>query len=766
MSSSPTTTAERPARPRRLPGPARLGVLLLAVLACALGFGATPASAHAALTATDPADGAVLPTQPQRVTLTFSEGVLVSDDSVRVLDPRGRRVDDGEPDHRDGESSTMSVALRAGLPDGTYTVAWQAVSEDSHPVGGAFTFSIGAPSATTVSVPTTAEPDPTVDTLYGVGRYAAYAGLVLLVGGCVFAAACRSSKPVERVAAAGWATLFAATVLLLLLRSPYTGGDTLGAALDLGRLDEVLSTKPGAALLARLLLLGAAAGFLAVLFGPYARQRAKATARRELTVGLGVGGAVLAAGLGATWAMAEHASVGIQPWLAMPVDVAHLLAVGVWLGGLVALLVTLRAGEPVPGTAVRRFSRLAFGSVLALVVTGLYQSWRQVGDWSALTGTEYGRWLLVKVALVAVLVGLAAGSRRWTARLTDAPEPEPAPPGKAARNKATKTRAKAPKGAARDAAAREAAEPTATTPGGDARGADAREAGAQEADAPVPGAVSAASGAADAPRRVGAGAGLRTSDTTVDPRGRADDGGSGAGTGRSESTGRHDGAGRGDGTGRHDGAGRSDGARAGRRHDRAGSTASDPVRAAQLARQRAAVDRTAGLRRRDADAERSGLRRAVAVETAVAVVLLAVTTVLTGTQPGRAEAAQAAARAGAAGPAAGPVTVTVPYDTGTESGRGTAELTVDPARKGANTIHLYLKDRAGRAVDLAELKLSFTLRKQDIGPLVVPLRHLSTGHWSVDRFQLPMAGSWQLSLTVRTSDIDQVTEVKTVKVSP
>ncbi|WFB08401.1 copper resistance protein CopC/CopD [Streptomyces sp. LX-29] len=738
MSSSPTTTTERPARPRRLPGPARLGVLLLAVLACALGFGATPASAHAALTATDPADGAVLPTQPQRVTLTFSEGVLVSDDSVRVLDPRGRRVDDGEPDHRDGESSTMSVALRAGLPDGTYTVAWEAVSEDSHPVGGAFTFSIGAPSATTVSVPTTAEPDPTVDTLYGVGRYAAYAGLVLLVGGCVFAAACRSSKPVERVAAAGWATLFAATVLLLLLRSPYTGGDSLGAALDPGRLDEVLSTKPGAALLARLILLGAAAGFLAVLFGPYARQRTKAAARRELTVGLGVGGAVLAAGLGATWAMAEHASVGIQPWLAMPVDVAHLLAVGVWLGGLVALLVTLRAGEPVPGTAVRRFSRLAFGSVLVLVVTGLYQSWRQVGGWSALTGTEYGRWLLVKVALVAVLVGLAAGSRRWTARLTDAPEPEPAPPGKGARNKATKTRAKAPK-----AAVREAAAPTATTPGVGTRAAGAPGPG-------TPGVGSATSGAADAPRHVRAGAGLRTADT----RGRADDGGSGDGTDR------HDGTGRGDGTGR------SDGARAGRRRDRAGAAAGDPVRAAQLARQRAAVDRTVGLRRRDADAERSGLRRAVAVETAVAVVLLAVTTVLTGTQPGRAEAAQAAARAGAAGPAAGPVTVTVPYDTGTKSGRGTAELTVDPARKGANAIHLYLKDRAGRAVDVAELKLSFTLRKQDIGPLVVPLRHLSTGHWSVDRFQLPMAGSWQLSLTVRTSDIDQVTEVKTVKVSP
>src|SRR5262249_42712235 len=67
------------------------------------------------------------------------------------------------------------------------------------------------------------------------------------------------------------------------------------------------------------------------------------------------------------------------------------------------------------------FSALAFGSVLTLVATGIYQSWRQLGSWSALTATGFGQLLLVKVGLVAVIVLIAASSRRWTGRLADAP---------------------------------------------------------------------------------------------------------------------------------------------------------------------------------------------------------------------------------------------------------------------------------------------------------------------------------------------------------
>ncbi|MBO0652431.1 copper resistance protein CopC/CopD [Streptomyces triculaminicus] len=623
----------------RTPTAARRTVSLLGTLLAALLWtwtaGAGTASAHAALTATDPANGSVVASAPRQVRLTFSEGVLLGADSVRVLDPRGERVDQGAPEHVGGRSETAAVALRAGIADGTYTVAWQAVSADSHPVAGAFTFSVGAPSETTVAAASAAGGiDPAVDAFYGIGRFAAYGGFVLLVGGAVFAGVCRSSRAVQRVAVGGWVALFVSTTVLLLLRGAYAGGKGLGSVADLSLLGDALSTKPGAALLSRLLLLSAAAVFLAVLFGTHSREDGGAAPERGRGTawGLGAGGAVVAAGLAATWAMAEHASAGIQPWLAVPVDVAHLLAAAVWLGGLAALLAALWSGDTVRRAAVQRFSRMAFASVGVLAATGLYQTWRQAGfSWSSLTGTEYGRWLLLKTALVAVLLAAAFLSRRWTGRLADV------------------------------AAPRAAAKKSAGVPAG----------------------------------RAGAG---------------------------------------------------------------------DPVRAAQLARQRAALAKAEGRRRRDADAHRSGLRRSVLAEAAVAVAVLAVTTLLTGTQPGRAEAEQKRSGAPAA-PAAGPAEVSIAYDTGGTNGRGTARVTVDPARTGANTVDVTLLDASGRPVDVPELTLSMTATEKRIGPLRADLKRQSAGHWQATDFRLPMADSWQLSLTVRTSDIDQVTEIENVKIN-
>ncbi|WP_063734626.1 copper resistance CopC/CopD family protein [Streptomyces sp. RTd22] len=698
-----TSPTARPRSGARISVTARrlLSVLgtLLAALLCALSFGAGPASAHAALTSTSPGEGAVVKSAPSDVSLTFTEGVLLGRDAVRVLDPKGKRVDAGKAAHVGGKSSTASVALRSGLADGTYTVAWKAVSEDSHPVSGAFTFSIGAPSKTSVKAPTGESGDSTVTALYGIGRYAAYGGFAALVGACVFAGVCRSSRPVRKIAVGGWATLFGATLMLLLLRGPYANSEGLGTVFDLGGLGDVLDTKPGAALLSRLLLLGVAAVFLAVLFGSYTRHteaaEEDAKRRQDLAFGLGFGGVVVTVGLAATWAMAEHASVGIQRLLAMPVDVIHLVAVGVWLGGLASLAVTLRAGVPIERAAVVRFSRLAFGSVIALVLTGLYQSWRQVGSWKALTGTEYGRWLLIKVALVAVLVGIATVSRRWTNRLTDAGSAEKT---QVAAEAEVRTEAKAV-----------VKEPVRT------------------------GAAGAGSGSDDSSGE-GSGEKAHTDSASGDAAGdAAASGGEGGGPAKT-----------GDSEGADD----------------------DPVRTAQLARQRAAKDKTAAQRERDADPQRSGLRRSVIAETVVAAVLLAVTTVLSGTQPGRAETGKpTAAAVDPGGLNVDPVSVEIPYDTGPKSGRGKAIVMLDPALPGDNALNVFISDFADRPIDVPEVKVSLTLKQKGLGPLSIPLEHRSTGHWSAQSVQLPMAGKWLLSLTVRTSDIDQVTETRNVKVA-
>ncbi|GHF12272.1 transport integral membrane protein [Streptomyces werraensis] len=655
-------------------------VLLILAVAGALLAGAAPASAHAALTGSDPAQGAVVDTAPPQLSLTFSEPVAVGDDSVRVLDPKGERVDKGDPANPSG--TTYSVRLVSGLPDGTYTVAYQVVSADSHPVAGAFTFSIGAPSETTVAVSAQGSDEGLVGWLYGFGRYVSYAGFVVLAGGACFVLACWAPgarvRAVQRLVVSGWLALTAATLGLLMLRGSYTTSGRIGDVFDLELLGDVLQTKTGAALVSRLLLLAAAALFIAVLFGAYARtadagdpDRAAESDggepdKRDLTFGLALGGTVVAAGLAASWAMSEHASQGLQAGVAMPVDVVHLLAVAAWLGGLTALLVALYRAPvetPVGRDAVRRFSRLAFGSVVTLAVTGVYQSWRQLGSWSAFTDTRYGQLLLVKIALVAVMVAVAFLSRRWTQRLADARV------------------SAAAEGTER---AEEEKQPAGTVP-------------AEASETPKTSEASKASKA---------------------------------------------------------------------QNDAAGQ---DSVRAAQLARQRAAAEAARQKRLRDADPNRFGLRRSVLAEAGVAVVLLAVTTVLTQTEPGRTEqdaraAAATSSSASATGQGSGAVSLTMPFDTGGKNGKGVVSIDLDPAQAGDNALHVYVEGPDGTPVDVPEVKIALTLAAQDIGPLPVAPDRIATGHWSASGVQIPMAGDWKVEVTVRTSDIDQVTVSKNAQI--
>ncbi|OKK02271.1 hypothetical protein AMK26_21565 [Streptomyces sp. CB03234] len=618
---------------------------LLVITAALLGTVLSgTASAHAALTGSDPKDGAVVATAPKGVTLTFSEQVAMGDDSIRVLEPSGKRADTGELRNLcAGAVVKYGVFLHAGLPDGTYTVAWRAISADSHPISGAFTFSIGAPSQTTVALPEEEVGGGVVGVLYGIARYVSYGGFILLVGGAAFVLACwprgATVRPLQRLVVRGWVALTAATLALLLLRAPYTSSGALGDVFDLAALGPVLDTKTGAALVSRLLLLGAAALFVAVLFGAYTRREEEAE-KKDLTFGLTIGGTVVAAGIAGTWALSEHASAGLQPGVAMPVDILHLLAMATWLGGLAALLVALYREPSIERTAVRRFSRVAFGSVVVLAATGIYQSWRQVGSWSALTGTAYGRLLLLKVGLVAVLVGVAWVSRRWTRRLAESAPLLPE--------------------------------------------------GEEEEDSGEP--VAAPD---DVPEEL------------------------------------------------------------------------SEERAAQLARQRAALATAREKRARDADPKRAGLRRSVLAEAAVAVVLLAVTTVLTTTEPGRTEEEAGRTQASSSSPAVPdrPLDLTLPFDTGgAVNGKGTVRLTLAPGRSGANAMHVWVNGTNGRPLDVPELKVSFTLESQQIGPLPVVPDRVSAGHWTSAGVQIPMPGEWKLQVTVRTSDIDQTTIDKNVKI--
>jgi copper transport protein len=388
-------------------------VVLGGVLLAPTALAATAEPVHAALASTYPADGSVVPHEPSQVTASFDQPVTINTSSLIVYTPQGNRADDGQTVHVG--PTEIATTLLPGLANGTYTAVWHVISADTHPVEGAFTFSIGAPSAT--HVPALGQPtNAMVSGLFAVTRWIEYMSYALLCGAVAFLIVCWPEGGrrvgIGRLVLVSWIGLLASTLLGLLLQGPYTAGVGVSALFEPKLVNITMSGKLGTASEARelmALLAGAAAGFLLPRLP---------TAGRRLRVAAAVVWGILTTALAASWAVYDHASTGIQVPVALPADIIHLDAMAIWIGGLAALAGFALRGAASAGVAVAvpRFSAIALGCVCTIVVSGVYQTWRDVGLWNALFDTPYGRLILGKIAGLLILIVLGYLARRYIQR--------------------------------------------------------------------------------------------------------------------------------------------------------------------------------------------------------------------------------------------------------------------------------------------------------------------------------------------------------------
>ena len=590
----------------------RSWLVVVALLAGWLAGGvatALPASAHATLVSTDPGEGARLESVPGEVTLEFSEGVSLGAGYARVLAADGERVDTGAAAV---QGSVLTIPLRDGLGDDGYLVTYRVISADSHPISGAYSFVVGDGELVPTAGAGAEDPtDPVVTAALPAARWLGYAGLALAVGVPVLALLCWpggwASDRLRRLAGWGAAAVAVSALLSFLLQGPYSAGTGLGSVLDPSLLSATGSSVGGWTLLARAVLAGA----LVLALRPVWR-RGTAPSPAE-TAGAGV----LAIGLVVATAAIGHPVAGSWPGLAVVVATVHAAGMAVWLGGLAGLLaVVLRPTTPGEELAevLTPWSRLAFGAVVALVVTGTVQAVREVGSPTALFATTYGWVLIAKLILVAVLLAAAGVSRVWVQQRLGVRHARP--------------------GGRRTLTAH----------------------------------AFAAAG-----------------------------GGPGAGTG-------------------------------------------EPV-------VEDAVEEAAGLRGRlqseGAVEHMPALRRSVLVEFAVAAVVLALSAVLVGTRPARWAVAE-------------PVDVMLPLQSG-NGPSGSVQVSVDPARPGPNTLHVYLFDDAGRPTQPESITVTLTEPSQQIGPLDVELAPAGPGHYVGDGMDIPGAGTWTLAVSVRLDEFTATT---------
>jgi len=390
----------------------RRGAVLSLVAAAALVAPAA-AWAHAALLHTVPEASRTVNTQPAQVRLSYSEPIEPRFAIVSVTDAAGRQVTSGAPQRAPGSPQTLVTPLRR-VPQGWYLVFWRVISADGHPVRGAFTFAVGPSPGPPPQfrIPSLSETAHTPQLL--VARWVVFLSFMTALG--LFMLRMVIARPVARVSLRAISVAFGAALLLALVATPIyvlfaTAQFSLRSVFDLSAIVPVARASSFGRDyldLELVLALFAVAAGVALAVDKPERPRRSVVELLSLWAALGAGAAALVLP-----GLAGHAGQRSPRGLSLPLDALHLAAGSIWMGGLIGLVVFLltvgrEARVAALSVVVPRFSNVAFLSVLALIGSGIGQSFLEIPTLGSLWQTSYGKALLVKIALLGAALLLAA----------------------------------------------------------------------------------------------------------------------------------------------------------------------------------------------------------------------------------------------------------------------------------------------------------------------------------------------------------------------
>ena len=405
------------------------------VAAVAVALPAGTVSAHNTLLSSDPADGASLDSAPTQITWEFDNSVPLETMTVTLIDASGARSQLQGSTHGPAGDAQVVTPLPV-LQPGPVSLRWRLVGPDGHPITGRVDFTITnvipntAPSAVTTAPGPVATVPPdaatAIDTTGVDGddgaystpsfvrwllRYGSYLAIMAVVGILLTSAYVWSGAGthpmLRRILSHGLvATAILGFFQLLVVASDISGTTPWSS---LASIEAAITTDAGMAFMLRIAL---ALAMWIVLF------QCRIVHPEVYWTAVSIPGL----GLLATWAFAGHSRSMRWPALGVATDVAHHAAAAAWIAGLaiVGWIVIPKTTPDVLVPAVRSFSRVAAVSVGVLVTTGLVQSVRLVGSPTDLLDAHHGRYLAVKVLVLAGLLVLAnANRRRVETRLDD-----------------------------------------------------------------------------------------------------------------------------------------------------------------------------------------------------------------------------------------------------------------------------------------------------------------------------------------------------------
>ncbi len=335
------------------------------------------AQAHAFLLATSPQLGARLATSPAKITLTFDEGVTPAQGGIELKRNGGGTAPTiGQAATTNG-GKTLEISV-GRLTPGVYVASWQIIADDGHFEAGALDFQVGNVGHLTAI---TATPRTPLPWSLVIARLVIYVGLALTFGRTVVALRVRHRLRGLTTVGAGLVALGAVWQLTALAAE--TGRGAIWTGIETGPLHAAMATHAGK--LAALIILTATLQLVILCLAP--RRHVPMIASGSMVIVL--------------LALSGHSAYTRYTPLTVTLDVAHIAAAAVWLGGLVELGAIALRDRAQLWSHARRFAPYGFASAGTLAATGLYAAWVHVGHRSALTDTPYGRTILLKSALFA-----------------------------------------------------------------------------------------------------------------------------------------------------------------------------------------------------------------------------------------------------------------------------------------------------------------------------------------------------------------------------
>lgn len=377
--------------------------VVAATLICVLAP-ATSVSAHGELLGSEPTAASVLAESPTQIVLYFDESIEPVFESVRILDSTGREILNGDP-HRDSDDHSIVRTPTPVLGAGTYVVVWRVTSADGHRIEGAFPFYVGTHKDNATELVATYlhsyHADPSGNKVSTLLRWIVFVGVIVLIGALVFIGIVMRPTDFDKrsvvVVAGAWILALIGSTAGLIAYGPNATATRLT---NLSLVPDTLRTAFGQATAIRIALLMPTAVLI------YFRRRCSHRLWQVIAM-------LLSAGIVATLSLSGHPVVQHPAAFSVAVDIVHLLAVSVWIGGIAMLVLGGQSwSSDKDGAVVHRFSSSALWTVLVIVVTGVTQAWVMMGGFGTVFSTNYGRTLIVKTTAVGVLVSLG-----WLSRL-------------------------------------------------------------------------------------------------------------------------------------------------------------------------------------------------------------------------------------------------------------------------------------------------------------------------------------------------------------